>query len=294
MGEIGGVSDTARWVAVYRALESARPDALFDDPLARILVGDKADVLASPSLLPRGARDFWPTVVRTRLVDELVDDSLARGCDRVINLAAGLDTRPYRLDLPAELRWYEADVPAIVAEKDAVLDAYPPRCAVVRRAVDVTDVDACAEFLAEATAGADRALVITEGLLPYLHSDQVRAIDRMLRRAEVRWWIIDHWSPAMLVAVNLLLGAQLTEARWHFAAPLRFFHGWSIDEAHSTFRAAARLRRSPLPLRWSALLPDRGLIGPRRSLLWCGAVRLAAGAQVRGGQHHDAAAHLPP
>jgi O-methyltransferase involved in polyketide biosynthesis len=42
---IRNVSDTARWAAHYRALESAREDALFLDPLAQRLAGDRGPVL---------------------------------------------------------------------------------------------------------------------------------------------------------------------------------------------------------------------------------------------------------
>jgi O-methyltransferase involved in polyketide biosynthesis len=41
MALIRNVSDTARWVAMYRAQESARPDALFHDPWAERLGGDR-------------------------------------------------------------------------------------------------------------------------------------------------------------------------------------------------------------------------------------------------------------
>jgi O-methyltransferase involved in polyketide biosynthesis len=37
---VSNVSDTARWVAVYRAWESARPDALFRDAFAERFAGD--------------------------------------------------------------------------------------------------------------------------------------------------------------------------------------------------------------------------------------------------------------
>jgi O-methyltransferase involved in polyketide biosynthesis len=37
---IENVSDTAFWIAHYRAVESARPDALFRDPLAALLAGE--------------------------------------------------------------------------------------------------------------------------------------------------------------------------------------------------------------------------------------------------------------
>ncbi|MGV9614375.1 class I SAM-dependent methyltransferase [Nocardia xishanensis] len=272
---IGHVSDTARWVAVYRALESARPDALFHDELASVLVGAQGLTPGQSEMLPRGARNHWPTVVRTRLIDDLVLDSLRQSCDRVINLAAGLDTRPYRLDIPAETIWYEADLPELITYKDARLADQRARCERVARAVDVTDEVALAEFLAEACEGARAVLVITEGLLPYLAASQVRMLSNVLRRPEVRWWAQDHWSPAMLRLVNLTMGRDLGSARWTFASSLSFYQGWSVEAAHSTFRAAARWKRSPLALRGWALLPDMER-GPKldRSQLWCGAVRL--------------------
>ncbi|MET8876173.1 SAM-dependent methyltransferase [Nocardia sp. NPDC004604] len=274
---IGHVSDTARWVAVYRALESARPDALFHDELASLLAGAQGVTLGASGMLPRGARNHWPTVVRTRLVDDLVIDSLQRGCDRVINLAAGLDTRPYRLDIPAETIWYEADLPELIAYKDARLAGRRARCERVTRTVDVTDQAATAEFLAEACDGARAVLVITEGLLPYLEAAQVRMLSNALLRPEIRWWAQDHWSPAMLRMVNLTMGRELGSARWTFASSLNFYQDWSVETAHSIFRAAARWHRSPLVLRGWALLPDTEP-GAKldRSRLWCGAVRLAS------------------
>ncbi|WP_228000221.1 class I SAM-dependent methyltransferase [Nocardia australiensis] len=272
---IGHVSDTARWVAVYRALESERPDALFHDELAAVLAGEQGTTLAASGMLPRGARDHWPTVVRTRLIDDLILDALNRGCDRVINLAAGLDTRPFRLELPGEIRWYEADLPDSVAYKRARLAGRQARCERIARPVDITDGVATAEFLAEACEGARAPLVITEGVLPYLEAHQVRILSDQLRADGMHWWVMDHWSPAMLRMVNLTMGRELGSARWTFASTLDFFRGWSVETARSTFRAAADWNRSPLPLRVTALLPEIAP-GPRleRSLLWCGAVRL--------------------
>ncbi len=275
---IGHVSDTARWVAIYRALESARPDALFRDELAAVLAGEQASALAQSRMLPRGARDHWPTVVRTRLVDDLILGALDRGCDRVINLAAGLDTRPFRLRLPAEIRWYEADLPNLVAYKQSRLEGRQARCERIAVPLDITDAAATAEFLAEACVGARAPLVVTEGLLPYLQTHQVLVLSEQLRTVGARWWVMDHWSPAMLRMVNLTMGRELGSARWTFAATLGFFRGWSTETARSTFQAAAQWGRSPLPLRATALLPEIAP-GPRldRSRLWCGAVRLTPG-----------------
>ena len=158
---VADVSDTARWVAVYRAQESARPDALFHDPLADRLAGEQGRAIVAS--LPRRIRDGWWLVARTKVIDDLIERAIAQGCDRVLNLAAGLDTRPYRLDLPPELVWVEADLPALIAEKDRVLADQTPRCRLSRHAVDLADPAARDAFLTEALAGARKAFVLTEG-----------------------------------------------------------------------------------------------------------------------------------
>ena len=56
---VSNVSDTARWVATYRAWETARPDALFHDPLAARLAGEHGPAIAA--MMPRQARSGWPT-----------------------------------------------------------------------------------------------------------------------------------------------------------------------------------------------------------------------------------------
>src|SRR6185369_17641435 len=44
---VSNVSDTARWVATYRAQETARPDALFKDPFAERLAGERGRAIAA-------------------------------------------------------------------------------------------------------------------------------------------------------------------------------------------------------------------------------------------------------
>src|SRR5947208_16389294 len=126
---ITSVSDTARWVAMYRAMESERADALFRDPFARRLAGPAGEqILAS---MPQGRRWAWPMIVRTAVMDEIVMRLVKEeGVDTVLNLAAGLDARPYRLDLPSELRLFDADLEGILAYKVAELACVRPRCCV--------------------------------------------------------------------------------------------------------------------------------------------------------------------
>src|SRR5947207_640433 len=92
------ISDTARWVAEYRAMETDRPDAIFRDPYARRLAGPLgAEIANSNSFRQRMA---WVIIVRTAVLDEVVRNCVKDGADLVVNLACGLDTRPWRMDLP--------------------------------------------------------------------------------------------------------------------------------------------------------------------------------------------------
>jgi methyltransferase (TIGR00027 family) len=270
---IRNVSDTARWVAVYRARESARPDALFHDPFAERLAGERGHAIAAT--VPRQARSGWPMVTRTKLIDDLVVRSIAEGCGRVLSLAAGFDTRPYRMALPGSLEWVEADLPALIDEKESLLEGEEPRCHLRRERVDLADAAARDDFLRRATEGARDVLVITEGLLPYLADDDVRALGRALAaREEIRWWILDVMSPA--IARMMERGMQLGSAPMRFAPKegVAFIEalGWKAADIRSMLSEAIRYRRAPMflwPLGWLPG-PDPRKVGSAR---WSAVVR---------------------
>ena len=132
------VADTALWVATYRALESQRPDALFHDPFADLLAGKRGRKIAASMPYPRIMA--WALVIRTVAIDALITDALALGVDAVINLGAGLDTRPYRMDLPATLRWIEVDFPQMIAYKSEKIEGQQPVCRLERIAADLSDL----------------------------------------------------------------------------------------------------------------------------------------------------------
>jgi methyltransferase (TIGR00027 family) len=272
---ISNVSDTARWVAVYRAWESARPDALFRDPLAERLAGERGRAIAATA--PRQARSGWPMITRTKLFDDLIAASLAEGCDRVLNLAAGFDTRPYRLDLPPQLQWIEADLPAMIEEKERLLAGEKPRCRLSRERVDLSDAAAREAFLSKATAGAKQALVISEGLLAYFDDEQVRALGRHLARPPIRWWLLDVAAPAILKMMVKGMGDRLRNAPMKFAPPdgVAFFEalGWKARDIRSIFRSAVEFRRVPAFLRLFSFFPEPD---PRKpgNARWSAVVRL--------------------
>ena len=252
--QIRNISDTARWVAVYRARESDRPDAVFRDPFARRLAGERGEQIAAS--IPFTEKHSWPFVARTWLVDRLIDDQVRQGADMVVNLAAGLDARPYRMDLPHSLQWIEVDLPEILAHKEELLRDEKPVCQLERVRLDLSDTNARRELFSELGRRASRVLVIAEGLLIYLTEEEVAGLARDLAAPTAfQHWIIDLGSPALLKMLAKKLGAPLDQA----GAPLKFAPeqgpdffarcDWKPEEVHSTIHAAAKLRRLPFFLR---------------------------------------------
>jgi methyltransferase (TIGR00027 family) len=249
------VSDTARWVALYRAMESERPDALFRDPYARRLAGERGErILAS---MKKGRAWAWPMIVRTAVMDELILRSVEReAVGTVLNLAAGLDTRPYRLPLPRTLCWVEADFPDVIAYKQEQLAGERPACALEQVGIDLTDVARRRALFDRVGATAPRVLVVSEGLLIYLEPEQVASLATDLAvPASFRWWLIDLASPRLIKMMERSWGQAVAagNAPFLFAPPqgTRFFepHGWREAEYRSMWEESLRLKRT-MPLAW--------------------------------------------
>ncbi len=246
---IGHISDTARWVAFYRAMESERPDALFRDPFARRLAGAEGERIVQE--LPSGRDTAWAMIVRTAIIDRLLRDAVRDGAvDLVVNLAAGLDARPWRMELPAGLRWVDMDLPDILDYKLETLADVAPVCAYEARRVDLTDPEARRRALSEVTRGSRSPLVVTEGLLVYLAPDQVTSLATDLHAVrELRSWIIDIASPWLLQWMRRKWGKQtdLGNATLRFAPEEgpAFFEplGWREAAYYSHWEEGHRLGR---------------------------------------------------
>src|SRR5690242_3745403 len=176
---IENVSDTARWVAFYRAMETERPDALFRDPFARRLAGPEGERIVKE--LPRGRSTAWAMITRTAVFDEIILDFVRqRNVDLVLNLAAGLDARPWRLALPPTLRWVDVDLPEILRYKTETLRDATPVCRYEAVAADLTDATVRRTLFTRLGSEGRNVLVVTEGLLVYLTAEQVSALARDL------------------------------------------------------------------------------------------------------------------
>ena len=250
---IRNVSDTALWVAIYRAMESERPDAIFHDPYARRLGGERGQAIVDA--MPRGRAMSWPMVVRTAVMDEIILRCVRQGAATVLNLAAGLDARPYRLALPASLRWLHVDLPDMIDYFRSHMDAETPHCQLEFVAADLRDTDARrAVFAKAATHGP--VLAITEGLLIYLESEDVAALARDLHDvAQAKWWLSDLASPMLLKFLERQWQPLLKEGNAPFrfgpAENTAFFapFGWREAEFRPHWDESLRLKRT-MPNAW--------------------------------------------
>ncbi len=255
------ISDTALWVAIYRANESDRPDAVFRDPYARKLAGDRGAEIAAA--MPFAQKHSWSYVARTWLIDQIVEREVQSGTDMVIDLAAGLDSRPYRMELPADLKWVDVDLPDILNYKREILAGERPRCAFEQVPLDLTDAPARRALFQRLGSQAKRALVITEGLIIYFDEAGAGELARDLSaQPSFHLWATDLTSPALLKMLQKAIGGVLNQS----GSPLRFAprqgpefftpFGWRPVEARSLLITAAKLKRLTFGMRFFALFPD--------------------------------------
>jgi methyltransferase (TIGR00027 family) len=247
---IDNISDTARWVAVYRVMESARPDALFRDPYAERLAGERGHQILDA--MAHGRTYAWPMIVRTAIFDEIILEAVRkRQADLVVNLAAGLDARPWRLPLPPELHWVDVDLPGILNYKTDMLRDEKPVCRYEAVTVDLREAEARQALFARLGAGSKRAIVVTEGLLIYLDPEQVAALATDLHAQPVfQEWLIDLGSPDLLKRMSRTWGKSVAAGGAPFkfapAEGTAFFqpYGWREAAFRSTWEEAQRLNRT--------------------------------------------------
>jgi methyltransferase (TIGR00027 family) len=257
--QVRNISDTALWVAYFRARETQRPDALFHDPFAERLAGERGVEIANT--LPAGNKHDWAWVARTYLFDKFLAREIQQGADLVVNLAAGLDARPYRMQLPATLQWVEVDLPAIISYKEGILENEKPNCRLERIRLDLSDASGRRALFAELDRRATKIVVMSEGLLIYFSAEEVGSLARDLATGEhFQSWIIDLASPGQLKLMQRTTGKQLSEAGAAFkfgpSEGANFFlpYGWESRDVEGLLKTAAQFNRPPAEL--LSLLPE--------------------------------------
>jgi len=257
---IRNIADTARWVAFYRAMETERPDAIFRDPYARRLAGERGESIVHA--MPKGRQMAWPMIVRTAVMDEIILRVVRHEeVDCVLNLAAGLDARPWRLPLPAGLRWVDVDQPELIDLKESTLAGESLHCRYDTVRLDLSVRPDRQALLRRVGSDSRRTLVITEGLLVYLEPEQVAELAGDLHaEPALRFWLMDLASPGLLKMLGKSWGPVVRAGKAPFrfgpAESTDFFrpYGWREIEWRSQFHEGRRLKRVfPMAGVWSFL-----------------------------------------
>lgn len=269
--QIRTISDTALWVAIYRADESDRENAHFKDPYARMLAGERGEDIVQA--MEAGRLNSWSFVARTYLFDKFILQQIEQGADMVINLASGLDTRAFRLPLPSKLIWVDIDLHEIIEYMSASMVNEKPQCEYERTALDLSQREERVKLFHTLALRGKKILVISEGLLGYLTEEEVGTLAFDLSRNKTfKYWANDIMSPSILPLIQNEMGSLLEDA----GTPLKFapkqgenfflIFGWKVIISESKLQTAAKLNRLPNDL----LAYTQEPIGPIRNFPWSG------------------------
>ena len=245
------VGATALGVAAARAVETARPDPLIRDQFAYLLVSTAGPTWAQMAssdlgwleddedgrLLHEMSRDYQ--AVRTHYFDDYFHAAMRDGIRQVVILAAGLDSRAYRLNWPAGTTVFEIDQPKVLQYKTSTLDAHGavPTAQRIPVAIDLRD-DWPAALIAAGLDSTQPTAWLAEGLLPYLPPD---AQDRLFEL------VTAHSAAGSHIAVEAFSmdlsdeSEQQRMARRERTARMRERSGVDIDVDTLTYADAGRM-----------------------------------------------------
>lgn len=182
------LGSTARWTAAVRARERTRVDRLFDDPWAALLAGKQGE----DWIEHRTEGSVLPIVLRTRFFDEFIERiTLQGGIRQVVLMAAGLDTRAFRLTWPEQTRVFELDQPGVLQYKEQILHSAGAQPVCARQTIELDLNGPWQEPLVQAGFDLQRPSGwLLEGFLFYLASEHItRLLDQIDGLAAAGSWL---------------------------------------------------------------------------------------------------------
>ncbi|AUN98944.1 SAM-dependent methyltransferase [Bacteriovorax stolpii] len=262
---IKDVSDTSAWVTYYRVLETQRKDAIFKDPYAKDLLGSEHAEAFAKAHTKVNRWTNWTVVMRTYIIDQMIRDLIARGVTTFINMGAGLDSRPYRMNLDAHINWVEIDFPHIIEHKSKVLGVHTPTCKLERVGMDLANREERRKLLETLASKNERIVVLTEGVLPYLTELQVAELSEDLQAFKsFQYWICEYISP---MSYKFLQNPKQMKGLKN--SPFQFFpenwrgffesKGWKLNQERFYYELSEELKRpTPFPLIFKLVAAIKG------------------------------------
>ncbi|MDT5200052.1 MAG: hypothetical protein QOH34_1574, partial [Mycobacterium sp.] len=229
------VGSTALGVAAARAAETDSDNPLIQDPFAQAFLdaaGEGMWSLTSDPKLSAALTDLVPDLaahtqamvdfmaVRTKWFDELFLDAVSSGVRQVVILAAGLDSRSWRLSWPAGTTVYELDQAKVLDFKSSTLAqrGAQPNARLVNVAIDLRDDWPTALR----KAGFDQSVPTmwsAEGLLRYLPAAaQDLLFERIESLSAAGSWLATNGPSKNAVNPDLLASQREQSKRFRAAA----------------------------------------------------------------------------
>ncbi len=250
---VGELAETAHWVAAYRA-QTTNSGQVPLDPYAKGLAGPAGERMVAE--LASGRATALAIAARTRIIDRVVQEAVATGgFDTVLNVGAGLDTRPQRLELARRIRWIEVDRGGVLAYKAARLPPPMPCYQLEQCEVDLSVGHDRRRLFHEIATRTTRWLVLTEGFVVYWAAEQVAELARDLANAGAAAWVLDLIAPKVLKSLQKRWAPSLdAPGRVLQFAPTRgarFFepYGWREEAFWPLVSDVLASRESPSLLR---------------------------------------------
>ena len=216
-----GAQETALVTLYGKAMDSRQPDSILGDREADTAIQRLDYDFAKLRMRPR---DVKSSAVRAKSYDWWVRRFL-ESCPEctVLHLGCGLDTRVYRVNPPSTVRWYDIDLPDIIALRRRL---FPDRPSLHMIAASVTD-----PRLLDQIPGDQPVLVVAEGLTCYLRAaDGVAMLARITEHFPRGNMVFDGYSR---------LGVWLT-ARYGPVKATGAQLDWAIGDPHDLETAVPR------------------------------------------------------
>jgi O-methyltransferase involved in polyketide biosynthesis len=170
----------------------------YESRLQRPVLGDKAAAQAVDRIdydfarMHRAAQPWgnqFLVALRAKQIDTWADDFLRRNPNAVVlQLGCGLDSRAFRLDIPSGVRWFDVDVPDVIALRRGLYTDHPGYTMI---GSSVTEAGWLDQIPAE-----HPALIVAEGLLMYLTAAEIRdLLQRLTGRFDSGELLVDLLSP---------------------------------------------------------------------------------------------------